>query len=100
MARTLRVQYPGAIYHVMHRGDHLQVISREEKDAELFLATLAEACGKTDCQGHAFCFMSNHFHLVLVKLNWIAHHLHMGAPGYLGNCLQTAKAGSATNVRP
>jgi putative transposase len=65
MARKLRVQYPGAIYHVMNRGDHLEVIFREEKDAELFLATLAEACGKTDWQVHAFCLMSNHFHLVL-----------------------------------
>ncbi|HVM49679.1 MAG TPA: hypothetical protein VMU04_16750 [Candidatus Acidoferrum sp.] len=65
MARTLRVQYAGAIYHVMNRGDHLEVIIREEKDAELFLATLAEPCGKIDWQVHAFRLMSNHFLLVL-----------------------------------
>jgi putative transposase len=65
MARKLRVQYPGAIYHVMNRGDHLEVIFRAEHDRELFVATLGEACTKTDWQVHAFCLMSNHFHLVV-----------------------------------
>lgn len=65
MARKLRVQYPGAIYHVMNRGDHLEVIFRDERDRERFVATLGEACTKTDWQVHAFCLMSNHFHLVV-----------------------------------
>src|SRR5215472_13999298 len=65
MARKLRVQYPGAIYHVMSRGDHLEVIFREHRDAELFLVTLHDAATKTDWQVHAFCLMSDHFHLVL-----------------------------------
>jgi REP-associated tyrosine transposase len=65
MARKLRVQYPGAIYHVMSRGDHLEVIFRELQDRQLFLATLSETCDKTDWQVHAFCLMSNHFHLVI-----------------------------------
>lgn len=65
MARKLRVQYPGAIYHVMNRGDHSEVVFRDGRDPELFLRTLAEACGKTDWQVHSFCLMSNHFHLVL-----------------------------------
>ena len=65
MARKLRLQYPGAIYHVMNRGDHSEVIFREDRDRELLLATLSEACEKTDWQVHALCFMSNHFHLVL-----------------------------------
>ena len=49
----------------MNHGDHLEVIFRDGKDPELFLATLAEACAKTDWQVHAFCLMSNHFHLVI-----------------------------------
>jgi putative transposase len=65
MARKLRVQYPGAIYHVMNRGDPLEGIFRDDKDPELFLATLGEACAKADWQVHAFCLMSNHFHLVV-----------------------------------
>src|SRR6266404_5341079 len=65
MARKLRVQYPGAIYHVMNRGDHSESIFRDTHDPELFLATLSEACAKTDWQVHSFCLMSNHFHLVV-----------------------------------
>lgn len=65
MARKLRLQYPGAIYHVMNRGDHSEAIFREDKDRELLAATLSEACEKTDWQVHALCLMSNHFHLVL-----------------------------------
>jgi putative transposase len=64
MARKLRVQYPGAIYHVMNRGDRREVIFLDEQDRRLFLETLGQACGKTDWQIHAWCLMSNHFHLV------------------------------------
>ena len=65
MARKLRVQYPGAIYHVMNRGDHSETVFRDTHDHGLFLTTLAEACGKTDWQVHSYCLISNHFHLVL-----------------------------------
>jgi REP-associated tyrosine transposase len=53
------------MYHVMNRGDHLEVIFRDARDPALFLDTLSEACAKTDWQVHAFCLMSNHFHLVI-----------------------------------
>ena len=65
MARKPRVEYPGAIYHVMNRGDHSETVFRDHHDPELFLGTLAEACAKTDWQVHAWCLMSNHFHLVV-----------------------------------
>jgi putative transposase len=65
MARKVRLQYPGAIYHVMNRGDHQERIFRSAGDKELFLQTLGEACEKTDWQVHAWCLMSNHFHLVV-----------------------------------
>ena len=61
MARKLRIQYPGAIYHVMKRGDHREAIFRSEPDCQLLLDTLAEACVKTDWQIHTWCWMSNHF---------------------------------------
>ena len=64
MARKLRVQYPGAIYHAMNRGDRREPIFLDDQDRRLFLATLGEACEKTDWQVHAWCLMSNHFHLV------------------------------------
>jgi REP element-mobilizing transposase RayT len=65
MARKLRVQFPGAIYHVMNRGDRREPIFDDDDDRRRFLQTLAEACEKTDWQIHAWCLMSNHFHLVV-----------------------------------
>jgi len=65
MARKLRIEYPGAIYHVMNRGDHQEPIFADDADRETFLRTLAEACRKTAWQVHAWCLMSNHFHLVV-----------------------------------
>lgn len=65
MARALRVEYPGAIYHVMSRGDQREDIFLDDVDRYDFIRTLAEACQKTDWQVHAFCLMRNHYHLVL-----------------------------------
>lgn len=65
MARKLRIEYPGAIYHVMNRGDRREVIFRIDQDRLLFLDTLAATCQKTGWQVHAYCLMPNHFHLVM-----------------------------------
>jgi REP element-mobilizing transposase RayT len=65
MARKLRVEYPGAVYHVMNRGDRREPIFKDDKDRMLFLETLGECCGKTGWEVQALCLMSNHFHLVV-----------------------------------
>jgi REP element-mobilizing transposase RayT len=65
MARPLRIQYEGALYHVLSRGDRREAIFLEEADRDGFLDCLGPACGKTGWQVHAYCLMSNHFHLVL-----------------------------------
>ena len=65
MARKLRVQYSGAIYHVMNRGDRREAIFEDDADREKFIETLGEACGKTGWQVQAYCLMPNHFHLVV-----------------------------------
>ena len=65
MARKLRVEYPGAIYHVMNRGDRREPIFVDDFDRRRFLETLAEACDKTSWQVQAWCLMDNHFHLVV-----------------------------------
>src|SRR6266853_279489 len=69
MARKLRIRYEGAVYHVMNRGDHQEDIFRSDQDCELFLETLRETCAKIDWQIHAWCLMSNHFHLVVKTPN-------------------------------
>ena len=69
MPRKLRVEYPGAIYHVMSRANGKGNIFETDVDRQDFLKTLAEACGKTGFQVHAYCLMRNHFHLVLETPN-------------------------------
>ena len=65
MPRKLRVQYPGAIYHVMNRGDRREPVFKDDEDRRRFLETLGQACAKTGWQVHAYCLMLNHFHLVV-----------------------------------
>jgi len=65
MPRQLRIEYPGAIYHVLSRGDRREPIFLDDGDGHDFIKTLSEACQKTGFQIHAFCLMKNHFHLVV-----------------------------------
>ena len=65
MPRKLRIEYEGAIYHLMNRGDRREPIFRDDADRQRFLETLGEASAKTGWQVHALCLMGNHFHLVV-----------------------------------
>src|SRR5437867_8660708 len=49
----------------MNRGDRREPIFKDDADRKRFLETLAEACDKTQWQVHAYCLMTNHFHLVV-----------------------------------
>jgi len=65
MPRQLRIDFPGAIHHVMSRGDRREDIYLDDVDRQDFLKTLAEVCQKTGWQVHAYCLMRDHFHLVV-----------------------------------
>ena len=65
MPRKMRIEYPGAMYHLMSRGDQRDDIFLDDVDRHDFIKTLAEACQKTGWQVHAYCLMSNHYHLVV-----------------------------------
>lgn len=69
MPRRPRLEYPGAVYHVMSRGDQREDIFLGDVERHDFIKTLAEACQKTDWQVHAFFLMSNHNHLALETAN-------------------------------
>ena len=79
MPRLVRIQYPGAIYHVMARGDRREDIFLDDMDRRMFLAVLAEACGRTGWRCLAYVLMPNHYHLVLetpepnlvVGMSWV-----------------------------
>ena len=81
MARKLRIQYPGAIYHVMNREDPAENIFRDDADRKRCLSTLADCCEKTAWQVHSFCLISNHFRLVIETPN---ANLVAGIKGFLG----------------
>ena len=65
MARKLRMEYAGAIYHVINRGDRREPIFRDDQDRQRFVETLGEACRKAGWEVQAWCLMNNHFHLVM-----------------------------------
>ena len=65
MARAVRIEYGGAFYHVMARGNRRERIFRDEADRLLFYRTLGEACERTGWRVHAWVLMSNHYHLMV-----------------------------------
>ncbi len=65
MPRKPRIEFAGAVYHVMSRGNRQDAIFLDDRDCEIFLDTLAEACGRTGWRVHAFVLMGNHYHLLL-----------------------------------
>jgi len=65
MPRHLRIEHPGAIDHLMNRGDRREPIFGDDADQKRFLETLGEGCAKTDWQVYAYCLMAKHFHLVV-----------------------------------
>jgi REP element-mobilizing transposase RayT len=65
MARKLRVQFPGALYHVINRGNYRQAVFDTQGASDAFVRTLGETCERHDWQVHAYVIMRNHFHLAL-----------------------------------
>ena len=62
MPRKARVEFEGALYHVLDRGNRREAIFRDEADCERFLQTMGEMCARTGWRIHAFVLMSNHYH--------------------------------------
>lgn len=65
MTRPLRIEFPGAIYHVTSRGDRREPIFDDDADRELLLAIVARTLERCDAQMLAYCLMGNHYHFVL-----------------------------------
>jgi putative transposase len=65
MARPLRVEFPGALYHVTSRGDRREAIFEDDEDRGAFLATLHEVVVRFNWICHAYCLMTNHYHLLV-----------------------------------
>lgn len=65
MARPIRIEFKGAMYHVMCRGNNGQNIFFGDEGCEKFLDTLDEACRRSGWLIHAYVLMGNHYHLML-----------------------------------
>ena len=65
MARPLRIEFPGALYHLTSRGDGREDIYRGDGDRRMFLSLLADVCERFNWWGHAYCLMANHYHLLM-----------------------------------
>ena len=65
MARPLRIEFPGALYHVTSRGDRREAIYEDDQDRRRFLEVLAEVVARYGWVCHAYCLMANHYHLLV-----------------------------------
>jgi len=65
MARPLRIEFAGALYHITSRGDRREDIYLDDDDRVCFLDVLAEVCDRFNWACHAYCLMSNHYHLLV-----------------------------------
>lgn len=65
MSRTLRIEYPGAFYHVMNRGTARQNIFHNEENYYRFLQLLEVIHHQFQTEIHAYCLMGNHYHLLI-----------------------------------
>ncbi len=65
MARPIRIELAGGLYHVTSRGDRREDIYRDEEDRSTWLSILGDGCGRFNWRCHAYCQMGNHYHLVV-----------------------------------
>jgi REP-associated tyrosine transposase len=65
MARPLRIEYRGALYHVTTRGDRQEAIFEDDQDRRAFLNVLGEVISRYRWRCHAYCLMGNHYHLMI-----------------------------------
>ena len=65
IARPLRIEFAGALYHVTSRGDRQKNIYESDTDRENFLLILEEVCKRFNWSIHSYCLMSNHYHLLI-----------------------------------
>jgi len=97
VSRPLRIEYPGAFYHVTSRGNESRTVFQSTRDREKYLSYLESAHHRYGAIIHVYCLMGNHYHLLLEtprgNLSQILHHINgayttyfnikRGRPGHL-----------------
>jgi putative transposase len=69
MSRPLRIEFPGAVYHVTARGNARNNIFLDDEDRENFLSLLASIVKRYNWLCHAYCLMDNHYHLMIETID-------------------------------
>lgn len=69
MARPLRIEYPGAVYHLTSRGNRQEVIFQDDDDRYGFLEILGKIMNRYNWICHAYCLMDNHYQLLVETLD-------------------------------
>ena len=91
----MRIEYPGAFYHVTARGNERKTIFRATENYEKFIGYLESATERYGAKIHCFCLMPNHYHLLLEtprgNLHTILHHLNTSYTNYFNS--KTRRAG-------
>jgi len=87
MARPLRIEYPGAYYHVTSRGNERKAVYKSRRDREQFLSYLESATERYGAVMHVYCLMNNHYRLLLEtpfgNLSKIMQHIFSAYTRYL-----------------
>lgn len=65
MARPLRIEYAGAFYHVLNRGQRREPIQQDRQDCERFVSDLSKLAQQYAMRIHGYCLMTNHYHVIL-----------------------------------
>ena len=68
MSRPLRIEYPGAVYHITSRGNEKKPVFKDDEDRETFLRILTHVNKRYHWLCHAYCLVDNHYHLTLRPL--------------------------------
>jgi REP element-mobilizing transposase RayT len=101
MARLLRIECPGAVYHVTSRGNARNNIYENDQDLKAFLNLLSEVVKKCNWHCHAYCLMDNHYHLFIetpdAHLIWYAA-ANRTTQSDIPLCYYTRHNGSATGL--
>src|SRR5512140_10640 len=90
MVRPLRIQYPGAVYHVTCRGNEWRDIFQDDKDRRKFVAILSRSLETYSVELYAYVLMSNHFHLLVAtplgNLGEFMRHFNITYTGTFNRC--------------
>src|SRR2546425_6715708 len=101
MARPLRIEFPGGLYHVTARGNGRLAIFADDTDRERFLLVLTSVVSRYHVVCHAYCLMDNHYHMLLEtpeanlsramrQLNGVYSHAFNVATSAPGTCWRAA----------